>query len=731
MLVRISLILFFSIAGNVIAQNFSMRNFTAVDGLPQSQVNAMVEDANGYLWIGTYGGGLARFDGKEFKVYTTLDGLDSNIVSYLLLDSHQNLWVVHPHGITKFDGQKFKRIKTPAVSQKYSWKLFNLNDTIFFQVGSQGSIGKMYNDSITVWDQPVLPGKKVYYSIRTTLRSICYLLNDSSFLLLHKNGDRKKISFKGIFNTVREMVNYQRNVLLNTDRGFYVFDYTRGKFWPANISVKDHIVAYDSLNKTFWVEKGGGVWKQPATSSEPTDKVITDISVLQILFDREGNAWMGTSGSGLFRYAMPDFEKCSSGKLGSVMTIAKDNSGATWLGSRNLLKINHGKVTRYQLNSSNRNEVMEIKVDNKNEVWVASLGGLGRYNSTQDNFKWYTREHGLSSQYIFCVDFDDEGNLWCGTVSGLNSFDGNHFKSYQLTEGQEGKVIRSVRYFKNQKTLFASSEQGLFALHNGAIKKADLPEFANTPIISMSVYKDSVMLLGSMGSGIMIYDPVHKSKKMISSKDGLPSNLIYFVSPDKENLIWIGTEQGITRLRLNKDFDVAEIHNYGYDNGLIGVETNQNAYYLGDEKYFGLVDGVYQFNDKKKESTYSYPLHLTGVEIFYGAVSSLNYSDSAYSFFKIPYKPILPSDKNHITFYFNRVDKENPKAVQYKYFLENFDKTWSQPTDHNMVTYGNLPPGKYVLQVKAINHRGGWDDQPLSYAFMVKAPFYQTATFVV
>src|SRR6266487_76642 len=119
------------------AQRFSLRNYTAVDGLPQSQVNAMVEDQNGYLWIGTYGGGLARFDGREFKVYTTLDGLFSNVVTSLQFDSHQNLWIVHPHGLTKFDGWTFKKIPTPG-SQKNILKLFNLKDTIYFQVGSQG-----------------------------------------------------------------------------------------------------------------------------------------------------------------------------------------------------------------------------------------------------------------------------------------------------------------------------------------------------------------------------------------------------------------------------------------------------------------------------------------------------------------------------------------------------------------------------------------------------------------
>jgi ligand-binding sensor domain-containing protein len=90
-------LLFFAVF-NASAQDFhySLRNYKAVDGLPQSQVDIMLEDPNGYLWIGTHGGGLARFDGREFKVYTTLDGLLSNIVTYLKLDSKQNLWIIHP-----------------------------------------------------------------------------------------------------------------------------------------------------------------------------------------------------------------------------------------------------------------------------------------------------------------------------------------------------------------------------------------------------------------------------------------------------------------------------------------------------------------------------------------------------------------------------------------------------------------------------------------------------------
>src|SRR5450432_1875496 len=72
------------------AQQFSLRQYTVVDGLPQSQVTAMIEDKQGYLWIGT-NGGLARFDGRDFKVYNTLDGLQSNFIISLMMDQQQNL----------------------------------------------------------------------------------------------------------------------------------------------------------------------------------------------------------------------------------------------------------------------------------------------------------------------------------------------------------------------------------------------------------------------------------------------------------------------------------------------------------------------------------------------------------------------------------------------------------------------------------------------------------------
>ncbi len=71
----LSIALLFFVSTNTDAQHvgqqssYALRNYTAIHGLPQSQVSSIVEDGNGYLWIATWGGGLARFDGQDFKVY--------------------------------------------------------------------------------------------------------------------------------------------------------------------------------------------------------------------------------------------------------------------------------------------------------------------------------------------------------------------------------------------------------------------------------------------------------------------------------------------------------------------------------------------------------------------------------------------------------------------------------------------------------------------------------------
>jgi signal transduction histidine kinase len=438
----------------------------------------------------------------------------------------------------------------------------------------------------------------------------------------------------------------------------------------------------------------------------------------------------------LYKYFIQDFDRHGPPDLNMVMAIHRDSHGATWVGSttKGLWRIKDGIFKSYfSRQEPYRNEVHAIAESPDHVVWVGTSYGLGKYDRVTDSFKWYTRDDGMSSSTVVNIQFNDKGQMYIGTFNGgLNIFDGKNFQHISTKEGLSADHVSASHYSRYYKKLFIGNEFGMSAINQGRVEPISVPEIDNASVISIHSYRDSLLLIGSGGAGVAVFNPESRARKMITTHHGLASDFIYFVAADVDGYLWIGTEKGITRLKLNQQLEIVENLHYDYDNGLTGVETNQNAFYIGDEsKVFGLIDGLYQFNDLKRHARKSFDLHLTSVDLFYGEYDPRNYSERVTGFFKLPVKPVLPPEINHITFHYNRVDKRYPKSVKFRYFLENFDKTWSQPSSNNEVTYSNLPPGDYVFRVMATNNQGSWSPASTAYAFTVKTPFYKTTSFIV
>ena len=92
-------------------QNYELKAFSIADGLPQSQVYGIAEDHNGNIWLGTRGGGIAKFDGVNFEVFTTQDGLLSNFVSSVFHDSRDNIWIGTSTGVSLYNGIQFRNFR--------------------------------------------------------------------------------------------------------------------------------------------------------------------------------------------------------------------------------------------------------------------------------------------------------------------------------------------------------------------------------------------------------------------------------------------------------------------------------------------------------------------------------------------------------------------------------------------------------------------------------------------
>lgn len=99
----------FWFSATTLAQQYDFKRFSVEEGLPRSGVYCLLEDSHSFLWIGTEGGGLARFDGRKFETFTTGNGLPDNTIRSLFEDEDGNIWLgTNGHGLCRYDGNEFR-----------------------------------------------------------------------------------------------------------------------------------------------------------------------------------------------------------------------------------------------------------------------------------------------------------------------------------------------------------------------------------------------------------------------------------------------------------------------------------------------------------------------------------------------------------------------------------------------------------------------------------------------
>jgi signal transduction histidine kinase/ligand-binding sensor domain-containing protein len=724
--------------------HYSLRNYKAVDGLPQSQVTALVEDKNGYLWLGTEGGGLARFDGRNFKVYTTIDGMQSNFIRYLMLDSHDNLWIVHPRGISRFNGVEFRKFEQPGgrTSNPAMRRIYEFQDSLFF-LSAPGYVGKIYGDSVYYWSNPIAERRQdqqpplVWYARRVG-DAFIFCVDGKSFLV-RQGSSSYHIPITEELPKEFSPFEYKDEQWIQAGKKFWRIDIKNKKMARDTLPLQYTVRYYDSVNDLFWTTSGTSLYKEKIVGRTPSVELVTndlDLDVSTIMVDSDRATWLGTNGKGLFKYYVQDFERANFAGIEHILAIHATSDGAIWLGSANsgLHRIKDGKAKHYSFPpGTGREYVMDIEESPDGKLLVAGSPGLGTYNPKSDSFTWTHYSHEQRKPEIMNIQFDDANEMWLSTAGGgLVHFQGDEIVSYTTKDGLNSNVIMANTYSKWHKSIFISDDFGVYRVKDGKLKLLEIPEIEPTSVININPYRDSLLLLSTTGSGLVVVNPDTGQRKIITTQQGLGSDFIYFAAADKQGNIWVGSEKGISRITLDANNNVASQLHYDYDNGLTGVETNQNAFFLRDSlRLFGLIDGMYQFNDYPAANDERFKTHLTGIEVFYGEIPMKGFSSGASGFFHIPENLSLPHDKNHITFRFNKVNKRYPKAMKFRYILEEFDRAWSKPSLVTEATYGNLPAGDFVFKVMSSDIDGNWNDEVLTYRFSVQAPFYARTGFIV
>jgi signal transduction histidine kinase/ligand-binding sensor domain-containing protein len=683
---------------------FSMR-----DGLPQSDISGIAEDSLGYLWIGMFAGGVARFDGKTFKHFGSAEGLHAIEVSDLAIDNKGILWVATIKTISSFDGTVFKDrlnfLKSAAkrIIPKDDSILFNINLNPHWKYIHEGDTGTL---PISHPMTGVLAGRKISSS------EFGGLNRRTNSIVIWNGSKYRNIPVKDKFGLLTGITKTPHGCLLSTGSGIFMIPALKDTL--ISVSPQREIVHHvDSLLNSYWTESPEALYHSRGNHRAPQKILETNIN--RKFSDSEGNVWLGTQGKGLIKIFPVIFEKIetsSSGEKTAVRSIHLDKEQRLWLGtiSSGVFLLRNGK-TENHFSFPALQYVPSMITTSDGKILVAANGGMFEF------------KNGRMSPYndkvigLFSMSEGRTGEFLVGNIRG----DLFLLKNDSVTEllFRQSRV-RHIVYDRSKSQFVLSTDDGLLFLKDG---KFINPGIISQPVNVSTYSTDSVLFLGTPGYGLVVNKKLEK--KIYTKNDGLCDDYIYSVAI-KGHTVWIGTNNGINKIEFSDNWTLKDIVHYGVDSGLDELETNLNAIFVNDTSLIvGTVSGafIHRLRPPSVNTHRENKVHFTTFQFLNGEHQSVDLINRS------PNTSLVPAGFNQLVFSIDKVIKRaGQPEVKYSVRIIGYDTAWSTGSAQRYFDYRNLKPGKYIVQVR---HEKSLLDKRivLSKEFYLNPFFYQTLLF--
>ncbi len=676
------------------------------EGLPQTQVSSLDTDSLGHLWLGTISGGAASFDGVRFKNLGISEGLPNNIILDLVT-TPKGVWFATQVGMSFYDGTEVHNIPVDVSKAGYPGRIFTSGDTLYFRT-RDGRLGYVWND------QPVMPDvarKGTVGSIIHSLRgySIVLYRGDSAIIRVVHGKENRWVHTNGRVGRVFGAFWYKGEVCISTNDGIYSLEGNEAR----QVAPHDFPIFYfNDVTEDFFGVKDQKLVLVNGDRERKFDDFAGIVSATHQ--DEPGAVWLATD-RGLYKVAFPAFEPMDDGGAEEPAMSLGSYGEELWLGTirKGVRVFRQDRLDRsINLGGGLKNFVVASKPSGNGAMYLGTAVGLAIWSDR--DVVWGPPTLGSCSALAVGSDgsavfaSSGQGAFWVDTTGAAEPI-----------EALEGQVIQSIDYSDSLDTFIFGTNGGLFALHDRVVRKLKVDEFEGVQLSALKWWGDKIVV-GSYGHGL--YFLSFRDEKILghlNEATGLSSNTVFSVFPDG-NRVWVGTIRGIDLLDMGARWgDVAGLTHFGEVEGLRELETNQDVVIRHDSTlYFGLVTGLFRYTGFVPK--FSNPLHLEGVRLFFNQPVA-----------KKGAMPEFAHHENHLTFDFSMIHKRAPELIYYRYLLKGFDQVWSNPSQVNTVTYGNLPYGNFELVVAATDRSGKFEYDRISYAFVIRPAFYQEAWFKV
>lgn len=753
-------LLFLTIEG--FSQQYNIVNYSVKQGLPNSNVYSILQDGKGYMWYGTEGGGLCRFDGKEFKTYTTADGLAGNIVRTIYERKNGELLIGTDKGISIFNGKTFKNITDfPELKGVTILTFHERNENeVWFGTNSYGLSRMLFtNDSIQIKNfttRDGLPGIMVT-DICPQGDSILWLATPANLTKLEFIQDtffikRTAIEDNKYSTMIWDIEIDKYNTLWATTlySGLYKYNtadsFAKESFSPVpipQIEKQPLWNLYIDKNNTKWIgtDKSGIIKMDNNTTVINSDNGLPGNQAYSAYEDNENNLWFSVLGKGICVYKgdeLIQYKKHNDTGFGEISSFTYDQHNNLYFASSKgvfqLSDTNNIAFTPHPVFGTTPAKHIST-IDNKlaiittqNEVLIADGNNIIDYSDTLH----------IINESVNCLFYSTDNKLWTGTNSGIKEYNGIELLTTNENNGLINNEIQTITEDK-EGYIWLGTLNGLVKLKRKKTKELDNTYFdeeeglMNKQIHSLYYTKDHKLFIGTFGGGIYQFDlnstdslPIQKA----SFNSELISQNIFSITEVNDSLLIVGTDKGISK--VYKEQSNYYVQNIGINDGFTRGEVLLNAAIMkpGGSCLFGTNEGLFKLQYNKSKENDLPRTTITNIRLFYENVDWQTLTESKTNWFNLPQNLELSYNENHLSFDFISFNYNNPEKVQYSHQLEGFESSWSPLSTVSSVTYPNLPSGSYTFKVKATSDKQHWS-QVSEYKIVISPPFWQTIWFYI
>lgn len=687
-------------------QHPSFRRFGLRDGLPQSQVTALLEDRRGFLWVGTNTGGVARLGASGFRTFAASQGLKALFVRKLLEAPDGAIWVASQEGVSEIHGETVANYgpgQGLGVTAAHALALDAENRVLV--ANRLGLFRQEGGGFVPVPLPEAWRGRSVRFLARDQARGLWLADATDRVARWDSQGLREyPIPSPYTGRRIRDLQIDSRgqawvlleDALLKMDRGRWVEEALPGLPRAPKFSS----LRFDSKPDSYLVALGGDglLVKEPggrtrilgAEAGLPRDRILVAIR------DHRGALWVGSDGDGLAAQSLPGLQTLES---------APDRPGQDLAAVSSILELG---PERFML---------------------ASSTGIYLVEEGRGITKHWTMRQGLPADETWGLLPDGQGGVWIGTDRGLAHWKAGRVSRAGPRELDRAAVLTLVRH---KDRMLLGTDLGLFELdaQGGLLGHHRLPAEAGNDTVSDILFHDGHLLLAT---GFGLWELANGRLQPIHSDAPFATATVTSMAADSKGRLWIGTMKGLNLLAAGRwaTFGVAE----GLpDEGIAFIaEVGQGRMAFGHNKGVTLLDGRNLHHLSRSQGLVSEETNHDGFlvdskgRLWIGMIGGVNILQDARGFHNAPLpSPILldirwpggsqslpaeasvPPRPDYLDFSFDTGSPLVPSPLRYEAFLQGVDDDWRPVSQGLNLQYRNVGAGRYRFRLRATTDGSAW-----------------------